>query len=162
MYKLIYEASGISIITVPFVIICIFGGFMLFYTIYTWRGNEIFGRVGMSIVSLVLLIIIFSTIFGHVEAKSLYDEYSSGEYLMTEGVISNYEIGFYEKEAYPDRFIINEIPFVISNAPQSGYGYTLRQTDGGVLRDGVICKIHYIPYKNENVIMALYIVESTD
>ena len=116
----------------------------------------------MSIVLSVLLVILFSTIFEHVEAKSLYAKYYSGEYLTTEGVISNYEIGFYEKEAFPDRFTINEIPFVISSAPHSGYGYTLRQTDGGVLRDGITCKIKYIPYKNENVIMALYIVESMD
>lgn len=86
-------------------------------------------------------------------------KYRNEEYIVVEGIVENYEIGTNEKASFPDRFTINGIPFIISNNPHTGYGYTLRHIDGGVVETGTVCKIYYIPYKDENIIMALYIFE---
>ena len=39
--------------------------------------------------------------------------------------------------------------FIVSDSPSTGYGYILRQYDGGLLRNGLHCKIFYVPYKFE-------------
>lgn len=158
MYNLIYEATDNTIISLPFIIVCILELIIVFYAIFTWKCNKIDGKIGLCIVSIILLIIIVSIIFEYINTKTLYTKYETGDFLVAEGIIENYEIGTNEKASFPDRFTINGISFIVSNNPYTGYGYTLRYTDGGILENGTTCKIHYIPYKGDNIIMALYIV----
>ena len=113
----------------------------------------------MLIVLFVLFIIIVSTIYSYFVSQRIWDNYKSGDYHTVEGTIEDYEIGTKEKLAYPDRFTVNGVHFIIAESTSTGYGYSKRQYDGGSLRNGLYCKIYYIPYRFENVIMKLEIVQ---
>lgn len=158
-YNPIYEALANHLVTAPFLIICLLELLIGLYAIICWKYNSISGRIGICLIGIILFIIIISIIYEYVSTQQIYKKYTSGECLVTEGVIENYEVGTNEKASFPDRFLINDIPFIISNAPSTGFGYSLRQSDGGVLQDGMKCKIYYIPYKHENVIMKLMVCD---
>ena len=111
----------------------------------------------MSIVVLIFMLIIICILISHMSSISIYNDYLDGEYIIVEGTISNYEIGTGERGAYPDRFTVQGVDFIISDNNSTGYGYSLRHSNGGLLENGKKCKIYYIPYKGENVIMKLYL-----
>ena len=161
-YICIYEALPNSLFSLPFVILCVFELILTIYTIATWGNNENSTKIGMLIALFVLLIMIVSTIYGYCSSQTIWDNYKSGDYHTVEGTIEDYEVGTEEKLAYPDRFTVNGVHFIIAEHPYTGYGYSKRQYDGGSLRNGLYCKICYIPYGVENVIMKLEIVQNTE
>jgi len=128
------------------------------YSAINWKKNDIGGKVGMCIVFILMLFIIACMIYNYCSSYRIWTAYKNDDYLVAEGMIENYAAGTEEKLSYPDRFTINGVRFIVSDSPSSGYGYTMRQYDGGVLRNGLYCKIIYVPYKGENVIMKVQIV----
>jgi hypothetical protein len=156
-YSTIYEASHNQLITVPFMISVALEILLTVYAIVNWKHNSISGRTGMCIVGMFLFMIISVTIFKYCSTQSIWNDYKNDNYQIAEGIIENYEVGTDEKITFPDRFSIGSTEFIISNQPLSGYGYSLRQYDGGILCNGLRCTIYYIPYENENVIMKIMI-----
>lgn len=156
-YNTIYEASHNQFITVPLVIAAVLDVLLLIYAVVNWKSNAKSGKIGMCIVGGFLSMTLLVTIVGHWSSWSIWRKYQNGDYQIAEGTIENYEVGTDEKLSFPDRFTINDVEFMISEQPVFGYGYSLRQYDGGVLCNGLRCKIYYIPYKNENVIMKIMI-----
>ena len=89
----------------------------------------------------------------------IWREYKNGNYKIVEGVIECYE----ERQSMryspaPDNFTVDGVYFYVG-VSYSGYGYPLRQVDGGKLKNGQKCIIHYIETGAENVIMKLQIEE---
>lgn len=158
-YVCIYEALPNNLFSTPFVILSVIELILTIDTIVNWRNNKNSGKIGMLIVLFVPFIIIVSTIYSYCSSQMIWDNYKSGNYYTVEGKIEDYEIGTKEKLAYPDRFTVNGVHFIIAESPSTGYGYSKRQYDGGSLRNGLYCKIYYIPYRFENVIMKLEIVQ---
>lgn len=160
-YTCIYEALPNKLITLPFVLLTLAELFLGIYSAINWKKNNVSGKIGMCIIFVLLLFVIICMVYNYCSSYIIWNTYKNDDCFVAEGVIENYVVGTDEKLAYPDRFTVSDIYFIVSNSPASGYGYTLRQYDGGVLRDGLYCKIFYIPYKNENVIMKILILENS-
>lgn len=161
-YGIIYEASHNHLVTIPFIIIVVLEILLTVYTVINWKYNSTSGRIGMCFVGIFLLMIISAIIFKYLSTQSIWNDYKNNNYQIVEGIIENYEVGTDEKLSFPDRFSIEGTEFVVSNHPSTGYGYSLRQYDGGVLRDGCKCAIYYVPYGFENVIMKIELLENTE
>lgn len=155
--ELIFEASENVYFSTAFIIVCIVEVLVCIYTLKCWRTSEIGGKIGLISVHLFFLVFILCTFFSYPNTKSIYREYASGEYSIVEGVIEDYEVGTGQRGDYADRFSLEGIFFDLSRTSYTGYGYELRQTDGGVLGNGVRCKIYYVPYRYENIIMKLIV-----
>jgi hypothetical protein len=87
--------------------------------------------------------------------KEVYDEYLSGNYEIVEGEISDYER---KEESHwrgdCDYFYVNGIEFSITPMGVP-WGYPLKQSEGGVLKDGMYVKIFYVEYTYQNIIMRI-------
>lgn len=156
-YSIIYEASHNHLITTPFIIAVVLEILLTIYAAVNWKHNSASGKIGMCIVGMFLFMIISVTIVKYCSTQSIWKDYKNGDYQIAEGIIENYEVGTDQKISFPDRFSIGGTEFIISDQPSSGYGYSLRQYDGGILCNGLRCTIYYIPYGYENVIMKIMI-----
>lgn len=156
-YTCIYEAAPNKLITLPFVVLSVIELFLLIYSVVNWKKNNIGGKIGLCIVLSLLLLVICSLIYNYCSSYAIWSAYEDGDYFVAEGIIEDYVDGTEEKISFPDRFKINDTPFIISNSPSSGYGYTIRQSDGGILENSMHCKIFYVPFKNENIIMKILV-----
>lgn len=153
----IYEALPNHLVTFPFVIAVALEILLIVFVVVNWKNNSIGTRIGMCIIGVFLFMIIFTIIYNYCSAQFIWNDYKKGQYQIVEGVIEKYEVGTDEKIAFPDRFTVSGKEFIVSNQPAFGYGYSLRQYDGGVLCDGLKCTIYYIPYRFENIIMKIMI-----
>lgn len=160
-YTCIYEAAPNNLFTLPFIVLSAIELFLLIYSIVNWKKNNVSGKVGMCIVLILLLLVICSMIYNYCSSFVIWHTYENNNCLVVEGKIEEYVRGTDEKISFPDRFKVNDIPFIVSSAPPRGYGYTMRQYDGGILRNDIRCKIFYVPYKGENIIMKI-LVEQHD
>lgn len=158
-YSTVYEASPRQFLTAPLVIAAVLEVLLLVYAVVNWKNSAKAGKIGMCVVGGFLSVIFLVTTAGHWSSQSIWREYQKGEYQIAEGTIENYEVGSEEKASFPDRFTVNDTEFIIAEQPAFGYGYALRQNDGGALRNGLKCKIFYVPYKYENVIMKIMLFD---
>ena len=156
-YTCIYEATPNKLFTLPFIVLSATALFLLIYSAVNWKKNNVSGKVGMFIVFIMLLLVVCILIYNYCSSYAIWNTYEDGNCLVVEGIIEDYVDGTEEKISFPDRFKVNDIPFIISNSPSRGYGYTIRQYDGGILQNGMYCKIFYVPFRNENIIMKILI-----
>ena len=157
-YKTIYEAQrSYGSISPIFIIVTVVSIVLIVLMIKDWKNQKIISKIGMIVVTFTLSIIFISTVYSFLSSQVLvYDKYAKGNYLVAEGTIENYT----QKADHPpaDFFDVNNIDFEVPGF--TNWGYSLRQRDGGVLKDGVQVRIYYIHYKFENVIMKLELHES--
>lgn len=162
-YICIYQAEHNRF---PISWVVIFGGLaavVLVFAVINWKHNEIGGKIGMCLVSFVLLLVMFSEIYGYFSTYTIWDHYVNGNCLVVEGVIEEYMVNRAEDAPLaPDRFFVNGIDFQVNRKPSIGYGYIYRQCDGGLLKNGLSCKIYYVPFKHDNVIMELHIADDKE
>ena len=159
MYNLIYEAKPFYGVKPVFVIFSLVAIFVTLYLILSWGKFDTGDRIFFSIISAVMLLVVFSQVYTAIDAKhKVYNAYVSGEYLTVEGVISEYTLAEEGQPNLPDDFYVNDVSFSVPGFV-SIWGYPLKQVDGGILKDGIYVRICYIPYKFENVIMKLEILE---
>ena len=159
MYKLIYEARLYYGVNPAFVMLCLIPVFIIALLIIFWKKVDIGVRCFVSSIIVFILFIIFSQVYIAIDSKhKVYNAYVSGEYLTVEGVISEYTLAEEGQPNLPDRFYVNDVRFSVPGFV-SIWGYPLKQVDGGILKDGIYVRICYIPYKFENVIMKLEILE---
>lgn len=158
-YTCLYEAPSSRLITFPFIVILVIELIVITYSVINWKKNTISGKIGMVLVSTFLLGIIGATLYDHFSSNTIWKTYQNGEYQTAQGTIEKYTPAVDDSPSVPDTFTVDGKEFTISPAPFTGYGYTERQCDGGLLENGMECKIYYVPYKFENVIVELQIVQ---
>lgn len=164
--SIIYEAKISNEVSVPFIILVVVFLIILIFGIIACVKNpqaRIVDKIGPFIVDFILLFIIICLAVNSFDSKyKVWDQYSKGDYLVAEGTIENYEKvkGISDKDIKYDSFTVSGINFHVPGFA-TVWGYPLRQIDGGVLKNGIKVKIYYIPYKFENVIMKLELVEQS-
>ena len=135
MYKEIYEAKPFYGVNPAFVIFCVITVLITLLVIVFWKKVDTGVRCLVSAIIVFMFFIISCQAYTSIDAKrKVYNAYVAGEYLEIQGVIS--DPGFV-----------------------SAWGYPLKQVDGGILQEGITVRICYIPYKYENVIMKLEVIE---
>ena len=159
-YPCIYEVGDSSIsFPLVFILICIAELGLIIYTVLKWKQIDISGKGLICFLLAFLLMVILVTIREYYITKATLQSYERGEYLIAEGVIEDYDTSFADSRNGPDHFSVNSVDFDITG---SGIGYLYRQRDGGVLRNGLHCKIYYVPDRCFNVIMKLLIETPSD
>mgnify|MGYP001213392452 CR=1 FL=1 len=165
MNNTIYQAEPPQGISVPSIIIILVFIILLIYGIIMWKNNpevRIIDKIGPFVVDGILLICIISVTITSIDSKyRVWNEYTKGNYLIAKGTIGSYEEvkGISETDIKYDSFIVSDIEFHVPGFV-TVWGYPLRQVDGGVLKNGMNVEIYYIPYKFENVIMKIELLES--
>lgn len=155
MNTILYEAEPFYGINPVFIIFLLIIALMSVLLIIFWKKVDIGVKIFISIIILLLVLICFCQIYVSIDARNkVYNKYQSGQYLVVEGVISNYTVADDWEPNLPDSFCVNDIEFKVPGFV-SPWGYPLKQIDGGVLDNGMNVKIYYIEYKNENVIMRI-------
>lgn len=158
-YKIIYEAQssygGISpVMIIPIFIAVVVG----IGTIKAWKSDKRSLKIMFAFLSAVIFLIFFSLLFNEFRSKNeVYKPYVNGKSSIIEGTIEKY-VPNTDGSQLPDRFEVGSTDFAIPGFT-SKWGYPLRQIDGGILKDGLKVRIHYIHYKFENVIMKLELLE---
>ena len=154
--KILYEAQNEAVfpwaIAIGWGLICIA---LLWIALTRWKQKEI-GEKLFVIVPIIVIGIYWAWLYQCITVPDLYGQYQKGEYQICEGVIEEYQPAMVDGGTV-DRFSVNGESFIVSDSPFYGYGYPLRQMDGGVLKEGMGVKIYYIPQKIENVIMKIEI-----
>lgn len=150
----LYEAQNKS--SFPWLILVV-GGLicivLIFIALSHWKHKSI-GEKLFIIVPIVVIGIYLAWIYQCLTVPDFYSQYRNGEFQICEGVIEEYRPALVEGDAV-DRFSVNGMSFLISDSPLYGYGYPLRQMDGGVLKEGMNVRICYIQYEFQNVIMRI-------
>ena len=152
--KILYEAQNEA--TFPWAIAIVWGLIcvgLLWIALSHWKQRGI-GEKLFIIVPIIVIGIYLAWLYQCLTVPDLYGQYQKGEYEICEGVIEDYQPALVEGGTV-DRFSINGESFLVSDSPLYGYGYSLRQMDGGVLKEGMRVKICYIPQEVENVIMKI-------
>ena len=159
MYKEIYEAKPFYGVNPAFVIFCVITVLITLFVIVFWKKVDTGVRCLALAIIVFLLFMISCQAYTSIDAKrKVYNAYVAGEYLEIQGVISDYTLAEEGEPNLPDRFFVNELRFSVPGSV-SAWGYPLKQVDGGILQEGITVRICYIPYKYENVIMKLEVIE---
>ena len=159
MYKKIYEATPFYGVHPAFVIFCVITFLIILLVIVFWKKVDTGVRCFTSAIIVFLLFIIFCQAYTSIDTKcKVYNVYVAGEYLTVQGVISDYTLAEEGQLNLPDSFNVDGVEFSVPGFV-SAWGYPLKQVDGGVLEEGMYVRIRYIPYKFENVIMKIEILE---
>lgn len=159
MYKEIYEAKPFYGVNPAFVIFCVITVLITLLVIVFWKKVDTGVRCLVSAIIVFMFFIISCQAYTSIDAKrKVYNAYVAGEYLEIQGVISDYTLAEKGEPNLPDRFFVNELRFSVPGFV-SAWGYPLKQVDGGILQEGITVRICYIPYKYENVIMKLEVIE---
>lgn len=159
-YVTIYEAKssygGFSpLLIIPIIIAVV----VAFGTIMAWKRGPLSAKITFSAISAVMLLIFFSVVFNDINSRiRVYDPYVNGKSTIIEGIITDYSPNT-DGSQLPDRFIVNDKNFAIAPIGTTIWGYPLRQEDGGILKNGMHVRIHFVHYKFENVIMKLEVSE---
>lgn len=162
---IIYEAKPSHEISILFfIIILIFIIVLIFGITLCIKNREarVIDKIGPFVVDAILLFIIICIVITSFDSKNkVWNQYSKGNYLVAEGSIANYEEvkGISNEDIKYDSFSIAKTEFHVPGFTTI-WGYPLRQVDGGVLKNGLKVKIYYVPYKFENVIMKLELIEN--
>ena len=156
-HLVIYEVKSRNAFPVSLIVMWCLCVICMIFIILLWKRNTFGGKIGMLLALGGLLLVTIGVSVDFLTSDVVYDKYMSNDYLVVEGIIEEYEIGTDEKKAYPDRFRVDDVCFIIANPSQTGYGYSMRRADGGVLENGMYVRICYIPYEFENVIMKIEI-----
>lgn len=165
MENVLYEAKQSYGMDPYFIVLFIFCGFIIFIAARELKGlkpkESIAGYCFLIFLIVLMLFILGSVIFTMFDGKDkVYDEYKKGNYLTVEGEIINYDNSFDIKgETQYDTFEVSGLVFHVPSYTTQ-WGYPLTQSEGSPLENGIKVKICYIPYKSENVIMKLEIVEN--
>lgn len=155
-YTCIYEALPNRSVILPVIILCILELCMAIYGIINWKYNAVSGKIGICLISFLLLFFITCSVYYCIVSYTIWDTYQNGDYLIAEGIIEDYKV---ENEGHPDKFTVNGSYFYIPKPA----GWEWEHDDGSrILHNGQYCKIFYVPYKYENVIMKILLVQESD
>lgn len=158
MNKTIYEAKAFYGISPTFVMLCVIVLLIVLVLAFVWKKVDIGVRCFGSIIALFCLFIALCQIYMSIDAKrSVYDEYTKGNYLVAEGTIYDYFPAEEGEPNLPDRFSVSEVEFQVPGFV-SAWGYPLKQNENGLLENGMHVRIYYIEYRFENVIMKIELV----
>lgn len=159
MYKKIYEAQPVYGINPAFLILCLITILIVVLIVVFWGKVDKGVRCLSLAVAFFLLFIITCQVYTAIDAKrKVYDRYIAGEYLTVEGIITDYTLAEEGQPNLPDSFCVDEVNFSVPGFV-SAWGYPLKRADGGILENGIYVRIYYIPYKFENVIMKMELLE---
>ena len=159
MYKEVYEAKPFYGVNPAFVIFCITALLAVLLVIVFWKKIDIGVRCLSIAIIVFMLFIVSCQVYTAIDAKhKVYNAYIAGEYLTVQGVISDYTLAEEGQPNLPDRFYVDDIPFSVPGFV-SAWGYPLKHADGGILEDGMRVRIYYVPYKFENVIMRIELID---
>lgn len=154
--KILYEAQNEA--TFPWAIAIVWGLIcigLLWIALSRWKQKKMGEKLFVT-VPIIVMGIYLAWLYQCISVPDLYGQYQKGEYQICEGVIEEYLPAMADGGTV-DRFSVNGESFLVSDSPFYGYGYPLRQMDGGVLKEGMGVRIYYIPMEIENVIMKIEI-----
>lgn len=155
-YETLYEVSQkfeyvpqlIDILIVVCPIILLIVGIIIGF-----KTKKLFLLLVMALLTVYVFGIIYYVINNMPEYDlDLYSMYADGDYVVCEGIIENYDA---ISSVVYDSFEVEGYRFIIRHNPTFGYGYTYRQSDGGVLKNGLSVRIYFINHMHENVIMKI-------
>ena len=157
----VYPFESILLVLIPLIAI-------ILYAIKCWKNCNVGGKIGLILIPSFLFIIFLSINFSYFDLsnsnspQSIWNEYINGNYKTVEGVIDNYTERQPDNPHSPaqDNFTVNDVYFHVGE-DASGYGYPLRQRDGGVLKNGQKCIIHYVETGGGNIVMKIQIEKET-
>lgn len=159
MDKVIYEAKPYYGLNPAFVVFCIVTIIVAIILFAFWKKVDIGVRCFVSFIIVFFLFVICCQIYTGIHSwYNIYRAYVLGNYTIAEGTIDEYTFAEEGQPNLPDRFSVGGVCF---QAPGfvSSWGYPLKSSDGGVLKDGMVVRIHYVSYKYENVIMRIELLE---
>ncbi len=165
MENILYEAKESYGIDPYFIVLCIICGFIIFIAATELKElkpkESIFGFCFLIFLIAMMLFIVGSVVYTMIDGRDkVYDEYEKGNYLTVEGEIVNYDTSVDLKgETQFDLFEVSGLVFYVPGYTTQ-WGYPITQSEGSPLKNGVKVKIRYVPYKLENVIMYLELLES--
>ena len=159
MDNVLYEAKPFYGVNPACVVFSVIGIVVLILLIIFWGKVTVGVRCLASFILLFFLFIIVCQVYTSFDTRhKVYNKYKEGNYLTIEGTINDYTLAEENQVNLPDTFTVNEVEFQIPGFVTC-WGYPLKKIDGGILEDGMRVRICYIPYKNENVIMKLEILD---
>lgn len=91
------------------------------------------------------------------EIKYLYNAYTAGDYQVVEGEIYDYTPLNVEEGIKYDTFFVDGIEF--DTGKMFSFGYSLMQSEGSPLKNGMKVRIYYIFYKYTNVMMKIEVLK---
>lgn len=161
--KTFYEATNdITPFSIPFIIFCLFFILTLIVLLKLWKNSSVSGRCGLVLIPVLMSVAIVSQFSTFFATKQLFEEFKNGNCEIAEGKIvnyeQNYEIGTMAKENYPDRFFVDNTEFIVYGYSTYGLEYSLRQTDGSILKNGQNVRITYSNRFHENLILKIEII----
>ena len=165
MENILYEAKESYGIDPYFIVLCIICGFIIFIAATELKElkpkESIFGFCFLIFLIAMMLFIVGSVVYTMIDGRDkVYDEYEKGNYLTVEGEIVNYDTSVdIAGETQYDSFEVSGLVFFAPGGTTQ-WGYPFTQSDGSPLKNGIKVKIRYVPYKYENVIMYLELLES--
>lgn len=160
-YITIYEAEASTSIYIPISsIVFLFLEIMVIaISVTIWRRQVFSTRILLLFLMLFIGFLMFCSIYQYIDVRmNITDKYIDGNFEIVEGRIYNYE-AVEKHEQGTDYFYVDNVMFTLSSF--TGYGYNVEQRDGGVLKNGMSVKIYYVPYKYENVMMRVELLESS-
>ncbi len=162
--SIIYEAQPPQGISIVFIVVVLVFIILLLYGIgmcIKQPKTQLVGKIVIFFADAVILLCIVSVAIPAVDSgNKVWNRYLKGDYLVAKGIIDDYEDvkGFTEKDLRYDSFSVSDVEFHVPGFV-TVWGYPLMRIEGGVLKNGMNVKIYYIPYKFENVIMKLELLE---
>ena len=165
MENILYEARQSYGINPSFVFLCVFCGFIIFIAateLKDLKPKECIAGFCFLIFLITFMLFVFGcAVYTMIDGRDMvYDEYKKGNYFTVEGEIVNYDTSVdIAGETQYDSFEVSGVVFFAPGGTTQ-WGYPFTQSDGSPLKNGIKVKIRYVPYKYENVIMYLELLES--
>ena len=155
-YTTIYEIGPMTISPI-FIIVVLVLILLLAYGIIAGRNSDKISRISFNCtIAFFLVMAVLGWFNNHSVLRELSQKYESGNYEVAEGIIENFRT---HDDTASDEFMLDGIYFRSGRNGAYGYGYPTFKRDGGLLDNGVWCKIYYIPMPAENVIMKVMILK---
>ena len=159
MENVIYEAKPYFRVSFAFIVFCVITILSIVLVIFFWKKFDLGARCFLCFILAFLVFIMACGIYTIIDSNKVYSNYSAGKYKTIEGYIYNYRTEYSPAQSVKyDEFYVSNVYFFTPGFV-SNWGYPLTQSTGSPLKDGIKVKIHYIPYKFENVIMKLQLLE---
>ena len=134
---------------------------MIVVVIVRWKHSPAAWRVFFTLISAVLLICSISIVYSYIrEYRSVFLPYKRGDYLVADGVVRNYEKRTINQALEQNEFEIDNVEFQLPS--MSEYGYSLTESNGGIIREGMHLRIKYRFFRYENVILEIEIIEDDE
>lgn len=156
-YRIIYEASTECYIPIGASIFLFIEIAWITISVVKWKKEVLSTKLLLLFLMMFFCFLLLCNLYEYVDVRlNITEKYKFGIVEVVEGEIYDYE-SVNKNERGMDHFFVDGVEFSLSSF--TGYGYNIKQRDGGILKNGIYVRIYYIPYKYENVMMKLELLD---